>query len=376
MEDTITVKELQEKLNKHENVFILDVRPDDQRKEWKIANSVHVNAYKQLNAGDDTALDIVDLPHDSTVVTVCAAGRTSLLASKLLQRKGVQAYSLDGGMKAWNYAWNIAHIVVEGVQVIQVRRAAKGVLSYVVGSKNEAVVIDAALDPIVYQGIAEDNGWKIKFVIDTHVHADYVSRTRDLSRATGARHLMIDKAKVEFPYVGVANGEMVKFGDAALEVVHTPGHTWESTTFKLGDSAIFTGDTLFTDSVGRPDLKADAAEGIEKAKALYKSLKQLLSLNGDTIVLPAHTSSTIGFDGKLIGEAIKTVGSRVSLIQLSEPEFVEYTASKLPPTPPNYLTIAAINRTGTYDGQVLADLEAGGNHCAIAWLDTNGKEIL
>src|SRR5687768_5131765 len=327
MEDLITVEQLQEKLNKHENVFILDVRPEDQRKEWKIADSVHVDAYKQLNAGDDTALDIVDLPHDSTVVTVCAAGRTSLLASKLLQRKGVQAYSLDGGMKAWNYAWNTAHVVVEGVKVIQVRRAAKGVLSYVVGSKNEAVVIDAALDPKVYQGIAEENGWKIKFVIDTHVHADYVSRTRDLSIATGAKHLMIDKAKVEFPYVGVANGEIIKFGDASLEVVHTPGHTWESTTFKLGDSAIFTGDTLFVDSIGRPDLKADPAEGIEKAKALYKSLKQLFSLNGGVLVLPAHTSNPITFDNKLIGDMIRNIKSRIKVFELSDPEFVEYTAS-------------------------------------------------
>lgn len=76
MEEVITVKELQEKLSNHEDVFILDVRPTDQRKEWKIADSVHVDAYKQLNAGDDTALDIVELPQD---VTVCAAGRTSLL---------------------------------------------------------------------------------------------------------------------------------------------------------------------------------------------------------------------------------------------------------------------------------------------------------
>jgi rhodanese-related sulfurtransferase len=73
-------------LRKHEIIFILDVRPTDQRNEWRIADSVHVDAYKQLNAGDDTALDIVELPRDSTVVTICAAGRTSLLASKLLQR--------------------------------------------------------------------------------------------------------------------------------------------------------------------------------------------------------------------------------------------------------------------------------------------------
>ena len=121
MENLITVKELQEKLSKHENIFILDVRPTDQRKEWKIADSIHVDAYTQLNAGDDTALDIVDVPQDSIVVTVCAAGRTSLLASKLLQRKGVPAYSLEGGMKAWNYAWNKAEIKVDGVKIIQVR---------------------------------------------------------------------------------------------------------------------------------------------------------------------------------------------------------------------------------------------------------------
>jgi rhodanese-related sulfurtransferase len=128
MDEIISVRELQEKLSKHENVFILDVRPTDQRREWKIAGSVHVDAYKQLNAGDDTALDIVELPRDSTVVTVCAAGRTSLLASKLLQRKGVHAYSLEGGMKAWNYAWNTAEISVDRVKIIQVRRTAKGVL--------------------------------------------------------------------------------------------------------------------------------------------------------------------------------------------------------------------------------------------------------
>src|SRR5687768_2222535 len=121
MDEIITVKQLQEKLSKHENVFILDVRPTDQRNEWKIADSLHVDAYKQLNAGDELALDMVELPQGSTVVTVCAAGRTSLLASRLLQRKGVNAFSLEGGMKAWNYAWNTAEIAFSNSKVIQVR---------------------------------------------------------------------------------------------------------------------------------------------------------------------------------------------------------------------------------------------------------------
>jgi len=366
MDEFITVKELQEKLNKHENILILDVRPTEQRNEWKIADSVHVDAYTQLNAGDETALDIVDLPENSTVVTVCAAGRTSLLASKLLKRKGVKSLSLEGGMKAWNYAWNAAEVHFPNSRVIQVRRAAKGVLSYVIGSAGEAIVIDAALDPDVYQTIAKQNNWAIKYVMDTHVHADFVSRTRDLSKATGAKHLLIENAKVAFDFVAVKNGNTINFGTEQIEFLHTPGHTWESTTFKLGNNAIFTGDTLFIDGIGRPDLKADKTEGIEKAKALYKSLNLLVSLGSEILVLPAHTSNTISFNSHLIAETIGNVRTKVHITSLTESEFVEYTSTRIPPTPPNYETIALINKNGSYDGHTLADLEAGGNHCAIA----------
>jgi glyoxylase-like metal-dependent hydrolase (beta-lactamase superfamily II) len=366
MDEFITVRELQEKLNKHENVLVLDVRPTEQRNEWKIADSLHVDAYKQLNAGDETALDIVELPENSTVVTVCAAGRTSLLASKLLKRKGVKAFSLEGGMKAWNYAWNAAEINFPNSKVIQVRRAAKGALSYIIGSAGEAIVIDAALDPDVYQTIAKQNNWAIKYVMDTHIHADFVSRTRDLSKATGAKHLLIENAKVAFDFAAVKNGESINFGNEQIEFLHTPGHTWESTTFKLDNNAIFTGDTLFIDGIGRPDLKADKNEGIEKAKALYKSVKHLVSLDSEMFVLPAHTSGTVSFNNKLISDTIGNVKSQVQVTDLNESDFIEYTATRIPPTPPNYQTIASINKMGSYEGQVLADLEAGGNHCAIA----------
>ena len=366
MDESITVKELQDRLNRHENVFILDVRPTDQRNEWKIADSFHIDAYKQLNAGDETALDIIQLPQNSTVVTVCAAGRTSLLASKLLQRKGVHAYSLEGGMKAWNYAWNTAEIEFPNSKVIQVRRAAKGVLSYIICSGNEAIVIDAALDPAIYQSIAKENNWKIRYVMDTHIHADFVSRTNELSKVTGAKHLLIDNANVAFDYVAVKNGETIHFGSSQIEFIHTPGHTWESTSFKLGNHAIFTGDTLFIDGIGRPDLKADKNEGVEKAKALYKSLNRIVSLQSDILVLPAHTSSTISFNNRIITDTIGNVKAKIQVTDLSESEFVDYTATRIPPTPPNYQAIALINKNGSYEGQVLADLEAGGNHCAIA----------
>jgi glyoxylase-like metal-dependent hydrolase (beta-lactamase superfamily II) len=367
-DNIITVSKLQEKLNNNERVFILDVRPTDQRQEWKIAGSTHVDAYKQLNNGDDSALDMVEVPESSTVVTVCAAGRTSSLAADLLERKGIHALSLEGGMKAWNYAWNTAQLMVESdLKIIQVRRAAKGILSYIVGSQNEAIVIDAALDPEVYINVARENGWKIIFVMDTHIHADYVSRTRELAGAArGAKHLLIDKANVDFQFFPVSSGEFIKFGNAAIEVRHTPGHTWESASFKLRDSTIFTGDTLFVDGIGRPDLKAEQNEAIEKARSLYKSLNQILAMNPSTIVLPSHASNTISFDGKLIGDTIKNIREKVQLTNLDEEKFIDYILSRTPPTPPNYLTIVGINKKGSYEGVTLADLEAGANHCAIA----------
>ncbi len=364
-EKIITVEKLQEKLNGNEEVSILDVRPADQRTEWQIAGSTHVDAYKRLNAGDNTVLDTLEIPDNATVVTVCAAGRTSLLASRALQAKGVNAFSLEGGMKAWNYAWNTARLSLNDVTILQIRRTAKGVLSYIMGSNGEAVVIDASLSPKVYQEIANKNGWTIKYVMDTHVHADYVSRTRELASATGAKHLMIDKANVDFDFTPIASGETIKVGHSAIQFLHTPGHTWESTSFVLDDSAIFTGDTLFVDGIGRPDLKAEQSEAIEKSKALYHSVRQILSMNPDAIVLPAHTSDTIKFDNRIIGDTIANISARSKMTDMHETEFVEYAMSKIPPTPPNYTTIATINRKGSADGQILADLEAGGNHCAI-----------
>jgi glyoxylase-like metal-dependent hydrolase (beta-lactamase superfamily II)/rhodanese-related sulfurtransferase len=363
---TIGIDTLQEKLNKKESVFILDVRPSDQRAEWHIAESAHVDAYKRLNDGDNSVLDEVDIPENTAVVTVCAAGRTSLIASEALRKKGIQAYSLEGGMKAWNYAWNTAEVKFgDAFKVIQVRRAAKGCLSYIAGSGNEAIVIDASLNPDVYLKLAQDNGWRIRYVMDTHIHADYISRTRELAKASGANHIFMDKSKVDFEFTPVAAGDHLKFGSASLQVIHTPGHTWESTTFKIDDLVIFTGDTLFIDGVGRPDLKAEQEEAVQKAKSLYNSLKLLLSLSPSTLVLPAHTSKTVSFDNKVIGEAISKVKEKVDLSRLGESQFIEYTLSKMPPAPPNYLTIASLNKQGSYEGHQLADLEAGGNHCAI-----------
>jgi glyoxylase-like metal-dependent hydrolase (beta-lactamase superfamily II)/rhodanese-related sulfurtransferase len=365
-EKIITVEKLQAKLNNQENVFILDVRPTDQRSEWHIPGSTHIDAYKSLNAGDNSVLDKVEIPKDATVVTVCASGRTSLIASRALQEKGINAYSLQGGMKAWNFAWNTAEFELRNAKIIQVRRSSKGCLSYVVGSGGEAIVVDAGLDPSVYIHIAQSNGWQIKYVADTHIHADFISRSRELAKVTMAKHLLIESTKVNFPFTPVEDGEQIRVGGTSLELIHTPGHTIESASFKLGDDALFTGDTLFVDGVGRPDLKADHMEVLQRAKLLYNSLQRLLTMNSKMIVLPAHFATAVPFDSKLIAETIGGLRESLEMLHFSEEEFVKYTALRTPPTPPNYLTIADLNKQGSHDDFILADLEAGPNRCAIA----------
>ena len=347
-------------------VTVLDVRPQSDREEWSIPGSIHADVYDRLKAGDEHALDDLKLDDRKPVITVCAAGKVSLKAAEILRRKGFDAFSLEGGMKAWNFAWNIAELVLHDAKIIQVRRSSKGVLSYIIGSQNEAMVIDAALDPQVYLDLATANGWSIKYVTDTHVHADYISRTRELASASTAKHLLINKAVVNYPFTSVKDGERIQVGHATIEVLHTPGHTMESTSFRLGDDAIFTGDTLFVDGVGRPDLKADHDESIKRSHLLYTSLRTLLNLNPKTKVLPAHRATSVPFDDKLVTESIGNLVNKLDMLRLSENEFVKYTTSRIPPTPPNYLTIATLNKQGFYDGYSPADLEAGANRCAIA----------
>jgi glyoxylase-like metal-dependent hydrolase (beta-lactamase superfamily II)/rhodanese-related sulfurtransferase len=347
------------------HVTILDVRPKSEREEWSIPGSIHADVYDRLKANDPNALDDINIDKSKPVVTVCAAGKTSMKAAELLKQKGYDVYSLEGGMKAWNFAWNIAETTIHDVKIIQVRRSAKGCLSYLAGSKDEAIVIDAALDPQVYLDLARINGWTIKYVTDTHVHADYLSRTRELAKASIATHVLIDKANVEYASSPIKSGEHLEFGNASLEVIHTPGHTLESTSFRLGDDALFTGDTLFVDGIGRPDLKADLEEAIKRSKLLYQSLHQILTLNPATRVLPAHLATAVSFDGKIITETIESLTGKLNMLRLNETEFVDYILSRIPPTPPNFLTIATLNRQGSYEGYSPSELEAGANRCAI-----------
>ena len=132
-------------------VSILDIRPIQERTEWFIPGSIYFNAYDKLKANNREALHGLFLDKTIPVVTICAGGKTSLIAAGLLQKQGFEAYSLEGGMNGWSLSWNTARISFPNFEIIQFRRTGKGCLSYIIASNDEAIVVDASLQIEAYQ---------------------------------------------------------------------------------------------------------------------------------------------------------------------------------------------------------------------------------
>lgn len=363
----LSPERLREMLEAGEQVVVLDIRPLGERREWSIPGSLHADLYADLHSGQLEALDGLTLPSDLPIVTVCAAGNTSRIAAQALRRRGHVAYSLTGGMKSWSLAWNEAQLQTSrGTKILQLRRTGKGCLSYLFGSDGAAVVIDASLAPDVYLRIANMNGWQIRYVIDTHVHADHLSRSRLVAESTGARLCLPRQERVHFAFSALDDGDVLRIGQAELSVLATPGHTWESSSYLLDGEVVFTGDTLFLDGVGRPDLEADPTEARERSGLLHRSLQSLLALPETALVLPGHTSRPVPFDGMPVAASMADVRRRVGLLQVEKKTFVEAILGRIPPTPANHHVIVAANEAGEIPPGDVTDLEAGANRCAVS----------
>src|SRR6266446_3959912 len=347
--DRITVAELQELLAAGQPVTVLDVRsPSDVY--WEIPGSIDVDAYDDLQSGRLGPLAVLD-PPPGPVVTVCGVGRTAAIATHLLRVNGVEALTLDGGMRSWSLAWNTAQTTIPDCQVVQVRRTGKGCLSYIVESQSEAIVIDASVDPDVYVRLLHERGWQLVAVADTHIHADHLSRSRRLAHLEGAALLLPTQDRAQYPFRPVADGDRIVFGSTALVAMRTPGHTAESTTYLLDNTAAFTGDTLFLNSVGRPDLEGGTREErASRARLLHMSVKRLLQLPEATQVFPGHVSEALPFDGRMLGTTVGTIRDTVALARLEEAAFVQAVLARIPPVPPNHVRIVELNERGELPG--------------------------
>jgi hydroxyacylglutathione hydrolase len=231
--------------------------------------------------------------------------------------------------------------------------------AYYIESNGEAAVIDPLRDIDEYLQIATERNAKIKYIFETHFHADFVSGHLDLSKATGAPIVYGPGTETKFSAYIANDGEKFNIGDLSIEALHTPGHTLESTCYLLKDEngknyAVFTGDTLFVGDVGRPDLSQQASGQTTEdlAGKLYESLQtKIISLPDDVIVYPAHGPGSAC--GKNLGpNTFSTIGEEkqfnYALKQNSKEEFVKAVTEGLD-IPPQYFPInARINKEG-YD---------------------------
>lgn len=364
---SIRMETLRQWMEKKQPVVVLDVRPTEQRDEWSIPGSLHINAYEALKAGDPLAMASFSPPSDQRVVTVCALGRMSALAAQQLRERGYQAFSLEGGMKAWSEAWNTAEVRcgAEAACVLQVRRTGKGCLSYLIGSRGRAAVIDASVAAEVYLELAGEAGWKISEVLETHIHADHLSRSRRLAELSGATLRLPQQERVNYPFTPVREGDRINLGNTSLTALHTPGHSQESVCYRLNSDALFTGDTLFLASVGRPDLDTGAHGARRRARQLCDSLQRLLALPSDTLILPGHTGRPVPFDGSPLCARLEEISSHVPQLRFEEEDFVAWVLGRIPPTPPNHRQIVYLNEQGVSPPGDPTDLEAGANRCAV-----------
>ena len=229
--------------------------------------------------------------------------------------------------------------------------------AYYITSNGEAAIIDPLRETQPYMERLQKDGVKLKYIFETHFHADFVSGHIDLCKKTGAPIVYGPSAKPEFEFISAKDGEVFTVGKVKIKVLHTPGHTMESTCFLLidengKDHALFSGDTLFLGDVGRPDLAQKAASMTqdELAGLLYDSLNtKIMPLADDVIVYPAHGAGS-ACGKNMMKETVDTLGNQkkmnYALNQPNKEEFVKAVTDGLLPPPGYFGSNVAMNKKG------------------------------
>ena len=371
-EGNISSIELKKWLDQGSNVdglYLLDVREPDEFKEWNIEGSVNIPLSKLASSKES----ITDIPKDKRIVTICPHGNRSMVGKYLLQRYGFNVGNLEGGLKSWSTSLEDAYKEFNTdrgkVRLYQIRRIGKGCMSYILASDGDAAIIDPVYPIEYYLSKVSEIGAKITKVLDTHQHADHVSAAVELSEKTGSKLCLSGYEQYDQTSTSLYHGSLEKIGAIELNVIHTPGHTDGSLTLLLraGDaSLLFTGDTLFVDGVGRPDLRDKSREFSDK---LYETLHhKIMSLPDNVLIFPAHIDKYIKA-GEMISSNLGSLKKNAKLLQLQKNEFVEKIVSQTMATPPNYRQIISINGGKVPIPKTSSDifeLEFGPNRCNVS----------
>ncbi|MFC7686674.1 MBL fold metallo-hydrolase [Ureibacillus sp. GCM10028918] len=369
----MTAAEVARKVIENTELFILDVRNKDAFQDWKIEG----HSFEYLNIPYFDLLDGVDeilpkLPTDKDVLVVCAKEGSSLMVAEMVSEAGHDVFYLEGGMKSWSSYLEPIKVgeLTGGGELYQFVRLGKGCLSYMVISEGEAAIIDAVRFTDVFTNFAKEKNVDIKYVFDTHLHADHISGGRHIAEATGATYYLPPKDAEElvFNYTPLEDGLTVEIGASQIEVgaLYSPGHTIGSTSFIVDSTYLLTGDILFIDSIGRPDLAGLAEDWVgDLRETLYHRYRELAE---DLIVLPAHFMiiDELNEDGTVAKRLGDLFVDNHGLNIESEEEFRHTVTDNLPLQPNAYEQIRQVNMGKiTPENDEQTEMEIGPNRCAV-----------
>lgn len=374
----IPPQELAERLDRGEPLQVLDVRAPEQvaRGHVAVGPSLDFRALPNSRIFALPTLDELHLDRAQPVAVICGHGNSSQRTAAMLRKHGYEAYSVAGGMAAWETVYVARRLspTPSLAHVVQLDRVGKGALSYVLVSDGDAVVVDPGRHLARYDALLAELGATPAAVVDTHVHADFLSGAREATQRWGVPYFLHPEDAVS-PYDGtpgplayqpLAEGDTIAFGRATLRAVHVPGHTLGSVALIADDGVACTGDFLFVQSVGRPDL---AGKTESWARLLWHSLERVRrEWAGDLLVLPAHYAQ------EAERRADRGVAARFDVIMATnaaaamqdERAFLDWIAAHAAPPPPAYRTMKEAN-LGLVDlSEAEAEaVEAGPNQCAV-----------
>lgn len=371
----ISPAQLADRLEGGDDVQVLDVRASHRLAAGRVeADRFHNVRGSQVMDTDDPSA--IGLDPSTPVAVVCGHGISSQPVTHYLRSKGWEAQSLSGGVAAWmNLVRERILSPPEGIdRFLQLDRVGKGSLGYLLVSDGEALAVDPSRDWKAWQAAAREAGSRLVGTADTHVHADFVSGSPALARELGVPYYL-HPADAVYPYDGtpgkidfepIEDGDVISLGSAEIHVLHTPGHTEGSVSFRIGDDAILTGDFLFVGSIGRPDL---AGRTDEWAGDLWTSLVDARqSWPEEAVIYPAHYGSTAERNSDLsVGRTLEDLlATNPALSIESEDDFRRMVSRGASEPPPAYPIIKAINvGLRTASPEEIEELEAGKNECAL-----------
>ncbi|EGL82348.1 Rhodanese-like protein [Caldalkalibacillus thermarum TA2.A1] len=366
--------QLARKVMDREPLFILDVRNESDFNDWKIeAHAVETLNIPYFELIDDVERVLEKLPAHKEILVVCAKeGSSKFVAQQIVEATGRDVYYLQGGMKAWSEYLEPVKIgdLAHGGELYQFVRLGKGCLSYMIVSDGEAAVVDPLRMIDTYEQFAEQKKVSITHLIDTHLHADHISGGRHLAQKVGATYWLPpkDAGEVTFSYQPLQDGQEITIGQTKVTIhaLHSPGHTIGSTSLIVDNQYLLTGDILFVDSIGRPDLAGKAEDWVGDLRHTLYHLYR--SLDPDLIVLPAHFGkiTEMNEDGSISARLGDLYASNQGLNIEDEAEFRKTVTEQLPPQPNSYQEIRQTNMGKLTPGpEQQTEMEIGPNRCAV-----------